>query len=171
MRILITGGCGYTGTLLTNDLIDLGYKVTVVDTQWFGNHLQPKPRLKIIKLDIRKNADIDIGGNVDMDVVGNIVVDATGDESIIDINTIGDSSQIDINTAGLLKVMSTGTTNIESTADMTLKSTTINLDGNVAVTGNIVTQGTTTTDGDLVLDTHTHTISGGSSAGNTSAPN
>jgi len=123
------------------------------------------------KLDIRKNADIDVAGNVDMDVVGNIVIDATGDESIIDINTIGDSSQIDINTAGLLKVMSTGTTNIESTADMTLKSTTINLDGNVEVTGNIVTQGTTTTDGSLVLDTHTHTISGGSSAGNTSGPN
>jgi len=54
---------------------------------------------------------------------------------------------------------------------MTLKSTTINLDGNVEVTGNIVTQGTTTTDGSLVLDTHTHTISGGSSAGNTSGPN
>ena len=39
MHILITGGCGYTGTILTNDLISLGYKVTVVDTQWFGNHL------------------------------------------------------------------------------------------------------------------------------------
>ena len=26
MHILITGGCGYTGTLLTNDLINLGYK-------------------------------------------------------------------------------------------------------------------------------------------------
>ena len=53
MHILITGGCGYTGTLLTNDLINLGYKVTVVDTQWFGNYLLPKKNLKIIKLDIR----------------------------------------------------------------------------------------------------------------------
>ena len=25
MHILITGGCGYTGTLLTNNLVDLGY--------------------------------------------------------------------------------------------------------------------------------------------------
>ena len=31
MHILVTGGCGYTGTILTNDLIDLGHKVTVVD--------------------------------------------------------------------------------------------------------------------------------------------
>ena len=42
MHILITGGCGFTGTLLTNDLINLGYKVTVIDTQWFGNYLLPK---------------------------------------------------------------------------------------------------------------------------------
>ena len=53
MHILVTGGCGYTGTLLTNDLVDLGYKVTVVDTQWFGNYLIPNDNLKIIKLDIR----------------------------------------------------------------------------------------------------------------------
>ena len=48
MHILITGGCGYTGTLLTNNLIDLGYEVTVVDTQWFGNYLIPKNNLKIV---------------------------------------------------------------------------------------------------------------------------
>jgi len=53
MHILITGGCGYIGTLLTNDLVNLGNKVTVVDTQWFGNYLLPRKNLKIIKLDIR----------------------------------------------------------------------------------------------------------------------
>ena len=58
MHILITGGCGYTGTLLTNDLIDLGYKVTVVDTQWFGNYLTPRKNLKIVKLDIRDHNKI-----------------------------------------------------------------------------------------------------------------
>ena len=58
MHILITGGCGYTGTVLTNKLLSFGHQVTVIDTQWFGNHLQPKPRLKIIKLDIRKSDQI-----------------------------------------------------------------------------------------------------------------
>ena len=58
MHILITGGCGYTGTILTNDLISLGYKVTVVDTQWFGNHLVPNKNLKIVKLDIRNHDKI-----------------------------------------------------------------------------------------------------------------
>ena len=58
MSILITGGCGYTGTLLTNNLVDSGHKVTVVDTQWFGNYLVPKKNLKIVKLDIRDHDKI-----------------------------------------------------------------------------------------------------------------
>ncbi len=58
MNILITGGCGYTGTLLTTDLINLGYKVTVVDTQWFGNYLLPNKNLKIIKTDIRNYNEV-----------------------------------------------------------------------------------------------------------------
>ena len=53
MHILVTGGCGYTGTLLTNDLLNLGHKVTVVDTQWFGNYLQPHPNLTILKQDVQ----------------------------------------------------------------------------------------------------------------------
>jgi nucleoside-diphosphate-sugar epimerase len=65
MHILITGGCGFTGTLLTNDLIDLGYKVTVIDTQWFGNYLLPKKKLKVIKLDIRNHNKISLN-NVDV---------------------------------------------------------------------------------------------------------
>ena len=65
MHILITGGCGFTGNLLTNDLLNLGHKVTVVDTQWFGNFLKKKKNLRILKLDIRnyekvplKNVDV-----------------------------------------------------------------------------------------------------------------
>ena len=58
MHILVTGGCGYTGTVLTKDLIELGHKVTVIDTQWFGNYLIPHKNLKIIKLDIRNHEKI-----------------------------------------------------------------------------------------------------------------
>jgi nucleoside-diphosphate-sugar epimerase len=53
MHILITGGCGYTGTLLTNDLINLGHKITVIDIQWFGNYLLKSKNLKVLKLDVR----------------------------------------------------------------------------------------------------------------------
>lgn len=53
MHILITGGCGYVGTLLTTTLLDEGHDVTVVDAQWFGNWLAPHPRLKLIQEDVR----------------------------------------------------------------------------------------------------------------------
>ncbi len=53
MNILITGGCGYTGTILSQDLIDLGHNVIVVDTHWFGNFLKKSKKLKVIKADIR----------------------------------------------------------------------------------------------------------------------
>ena len=62
MNILITGGCGYTGTLLVNDLVRMGHNITVVDTQWFGNYLIKKKNLKIIKLDIRNHEKIPLKG-------------------------------------------------------------------------------------------------------------
>ena len=64
-HILVTGGCGYTGTVLINNLVDLGNKVTVIDTQWFGNYLKTKKKLNIIKLDIRDHDSIPLK-NVDI---------------------------------------------------------------------------------------------------------
>jgi nucleoside-diphosphate-sugar epimerase len=56
MHILLTGGCGYIGTILTSKLLRSGYNVTVVDIMWFGNYLPNHDRLKVIHEDIR-NAD------------------------------------------------------------------------------------------------------------------
>ena len=56
MHILVTGGCGYVGTNLTNRLLNDGHRVTVVDIMWFGNFLENHEKLTVIKADIR---DID----------------------------------------------------------------------------------------------------------------
>jgi len=56
MNILLTGGCGFVGTALTQKLLDEGHKVTVVDIMWFGNFLTEHKNLTIIKEDVR-NAD------------------------------------------------------------------------------------------------------------------
>jgi nucleoside-diphosphate-sugar epimerase len=53
MNILITGGCGFVGTVLTAQLLQDGHQITVVDTQWFGNHLKPHPQLTVLKQDTR----------------------------------------------------------------------------------------------------------------------
>ncbi|MEY3775474.1 MAG: hypothetical protein RLZZ129_2254 [Verrucomicrobiota bacterium] len=66
MNILLTGGCGYVGTLLTSSLLEAGHTVTVVDIQWFGNFLQSHPRLTVLREDIRNTEAIPMAN---MDVV------------------------------------------------------------------------------------------------------
>jgi nucleoside-diphosphate-sugar epimerase len=61
VSILITGGCGYVGTKLTEAALSRTRDdVTVVDAQWFGNHLPPNPRLTVLKHDIRQIDEIDL---------------------------------------------------------------------------------------------------------------
>lgn len=61
MALLVTGGCGYTGTRLTQALLArTDHDVTVVDTAWFGNHLESHPRLTVRNADIRAIDDLDL---------------------------------------------------------------------------------------------------------------
>ena len=62
MKILITGGCGFTGSVLTSEMLNNGHEITVVDTQWFGNYLQPHENLNVIKADIRDISSIPLKG-------------------------------------------------------------------------------------------------------------
>ena len=48
MNILVTGGCGYVGTRLTERLLIEGHNVTVVDTMWFGNYLNQHENLIVV---------------------------------------------------------------------------------------------------------------------------
>lgn len=61
-NILITGACGYVGTVLTEKLLDDGHSITAIDTQWFGNHLSPHPRLTLIQQDTRDVDSIPLKG-------------------------------------------------------------------------------------------------------------
>ena len=40
MKILITGGCGYKGSVLIPKLLKEGHQLTNIDTEWFGNNLE-----------------------------------------------------------------------------------------------------------------------------------
>ncbi len=52
--ILITGGAGYAGSVLTPRLLDAGYQVTVYDKMYFGcDQLPDHPALTVIEGDIR----------------------------------------------------------------------------------------------------------------------
>jgi nucleoside-diphosphate-sugar epimerase len=63
VSVLITGGCGYVGTKLTQAVLArTSHAVTVLDTQWFGNHLTPDRRLTVLKQDVRTIDDLDLAG-------------------------------------------------------------------------------------------------------------
>jgi nucleoside-diphosphate-sugar epimerase len=53
-RVLVTGGCGYVGSVVVPLLIDCGYRVTVLDAMLFGNHLTPHPHVRVVEGDIRE---------------------------------------------------------------------------------------------------------------------
>ena len=62
MKILVTGGCGYKGSVLIPELIKEGHEVVSVDTQWFGNYLPKNTKLKNLKADIRDLESIPFEG-------------------------------------------------------------------------------------------------------------
>ncbi len=57
-RVLVTGGAGYVGSVLTPKLLDAGYEVVVFDIQYFGDDTLPKqnPKLTSVKGDLRDTA-------------------------------------------------------------------------------------------------------------------
>ena len=79
MHILVTGGCGYVGTNLTNQLLNEGHFVTVVDVMWFGNYLQNHKNLIVKKADIRKIEQVPMKGINAVIHLANIANDITGD--------------------------------------------------------------------------------------------
>lgn len=56
LRVLITGGAGFLGSVLTEALLDRGYAVTVLDNFMYGQnslgHLMHKPNLSVIRGDV-----------------------------------------------------------------------------------------------------------------------
>jgi nucleoside-diphosphate-sugar epimerase len=61
VKLLVTGGCGYVGTKLTQALLArTPYEVDVLDTAWFGNVLGSHPRLSVLLDDVRHIDSIDL---------------------------------------------------------------------------------------------------------------
>jgi nucleoside-diphosphate-sugar epimerase len=74
-HLLITGGCGYVGTVLTQSLLEAGYRVTVFDIQWFGNRLLPHPALTVVQGDVRDIETVPMAGMSAVLHLGNVAND------------------------------------------------------------------------------------------------
>ncbi|MBN1788057.1 MAG: NAD-dependent epimerase/dehydratase family protein [Sedimentisphaerales bacterium] len=79
MHILVTGGCGFVGTALTEGLLNLGHDVTVVDIMWFGNYLGEHKNLTVLKEDIRNTENIPMDGIDTIIHLANIANDPCGE--------------------------------------------------------------------------------------------
>ena len=62
MKILVTGGAGYKGSILIPKLIEDGHNIICVDTFWFGDYLEKNPSLVKLKIDIRDVENIPLEG-------------------------------------------------------------------------------------------------------------
>lgn len=79
MKLLVIGGCGYTGTMLVPQLLADGHDVKVIDAQWFGNYLAPHPRLTMEKNDILNYADFSMRGFDAVVQLANVANDPCGE--------------------------------------------------------------------------------------------
>ncbi len=78
-KILVTGGCGYKGSVLVPKLLGAGYEVTVIDTQWFGNFLSPHKHLTVLQTDLREINRIDLNGVDSIVHLASVANDPCGD--------------------------------------------------------------------------------------------
>lgn len=66
MRILVTGGAGYKGVILTQELLNLKHRVTIVDNFMYGYepvlHIAENSSLEIVREDIRNFTHASVKG-------------------------------------------------------------------------------------------------------------
>ena len=79
MRLLVTGACGYKGTVLVPKLLAAGHEVVALDIMWFGNFLQPHPALTVIEGDVRDIDAIDLSGIDGIVHLSSVANDPCGD--------------------------------------------------------------------------------------------
>src|SRR5258708_7413499 len=79
MRILVTGACGYKGTVLVPKLLSSGHEVMAIDTMWFGNYLKPHKNLSVEQVDVRNSDQIRLDGVDAIIHLSSIANDPCGD--------------------------------------------------------------------------------------------
>ena len=96
MKVLITGGAGYIGSILTRMLLERGYKVKCLDRFFFGmeslKDVMSDPNLEVIKDDVRwfdPNILRDVDAVLDLAALSNDPSGELDPAKTYDINYLG----------------------------------------------------------------------------------
>ena len=79
MKILVTGACGYKGSVLVPKLIARGHDVVAFDIQWFGNFLPEHPALTVVRGDVRDADAVPLDGIEAIVHLSSVANDPCGD--------------------------------------------------------------------------------------------
>ncbi len=79
MRVLVTGACGYKGSVLVPKLIARGHDVVAFDIQWFGNFLPEHPALTVVRGDVRDADAVPLDGIEAIIHLSSVANDPCGD--------------------------------------------------------------------------------------------
>ena len=79
MKILVTGACGYKGSVLVPKLIAHGHDVVAFDIQWFGNFLPEHPALTVVQGDVRDADAVPLDGIEAIVHLSSVANDPCGD--------------------------------------------------------------------------------------------
>ena len=79
MKVMVTGGLGYMGSVLVPKLIKNGHFVKVVDTGWFGNFLAQDQGLEVINKSILNLSEEDFYGIEAVVHLASVANDPAGD--------------------------------------------------------------------------------------------
>jgi nucleoside-diphosphate-sugar epimerase len=79
MRVLVTGACGYKGSVLVPKLLAAGHSVVAFDIMWFGNFLPPHPELEVVPGDVRDVDAVPLDGVDAIVHLSSIANDPCGD--------------------------------------------------------------------------------------------
>jgi nucleoside-diphosphate-sugar epimerase len=78
MKILVTGGCGYVGSVLVPNLASQGHELIVVDAQGFGNFLPEFKNVVVIRKHFSEITIEDLVGVESVIHLANVANDAEG---------------------------------------------------------------------------------------------
>lgn len=79
MKLLVTGACGYKGSVLVPKLLALGHEVIAFDIQWFGNELPAHPGLTVVRGDVCETDSIPLDGVEAIVHLASVANDPCGD--------------------------------------------------------------------------------------------